>query len=364
MSKKIYESCKSIHKDGVEEFLNILRNSSKNLRKFVLYVVEYMIQNSIGYDDIATIVHNTYFPPVLDFPDYIYGAVVISHLTETQIYNKNIYLVGEIHNRKYNCTYKNSSSESIADFLYKNLLSANKYVDVYVEYPYGILDDDGYEIKDSYLKDFIYKIKGCFSYNNRTCDIPQVRIHAADYRNIQETTKSSSNYLDIFRNFYHGWINRERDFYKKNIVGRNSKEILKKVLQGEVRLKKQLTLADKEYKGISQKIIYYCLASFNFRPLDHNNYKEKITDFMTAIMNIYLLTRIFRRFKYKKSRSSVNQNNIIIYTGSRHTYLYVNFLIAILGFKEKFLMTSERSACFNIKGMKLPFFNDGNRIKI
>ena len=78
-------------------------------------------------------------------------------------------------------------------------------------------------------------------------------------------------------------------------------------------------------------------------------------------MDCYLMSRMFRSFKYKESKPYMYHgpsNNSIIFAGSRHTEEYINQLLD-LGFEFKFFTyTNVTSRIVSIKNLHQPFFTE------
>ena len=112
------------------------------------------------------------------------------------------------------------------------------------------------------------------------------------------------------------------------------------------------------------KPIYQKLKSDKkYIPYNFNvvRYIEDFTLYLRVIsclhMDIYTLTRMFKKFNVTSDNYPPEPLNIIYYAGKQHTN-FMSFMLQELGFKiiEKSIPVTYTSSCTNIQSLKQPLF--------
>lgn len=183
-----------------------------------------------------------------------------------------------------------------------------------------------------------------------------------------EKFKSNLNFLKIILVYIYILINVP-------IPGKNNliDKIIKLILSVEI------------YKEDLQKIKMYNSSAYEFI----NNTKSRITkeiyntniynligflsDINTLRVDIYTLSRIFRRFEFKNRLTdryeeyhTENPSNIIIYAGNEHADNYRNFLDSLPDNFNKIFDDNKQSAngsCLDISRVNIPLFQIDNLLK-
>ncbi len=322
---------------------------------------------------------------------YFSGPNTISlHINHNM--KKYIYIIGESHNTVDRCKEvkqegKGENIISFIDILTNMSVNNNLIVDIYVE-----THIDRKRIKknktEETLKEIYTIFKQCFEHTNNnpyhtidTCRL--IRTHYIDirfvknnpFRNIVSNNHPITIYL---KNVYKlNVVNSKFTFlYFKNIYLPAILLISQDSKQYDILLK-QLT---KSY--FKANLFYYLLYKFiaaksRIRILIKDFFDINITDKIfilksitsilfvieTSIMDFYTMARIFR--KESKDRyldKPITNNNIIIYTGSRHSYFYRVFLermsfTTIFNINSK---TETSDGCINLpENFVYPLFKEG-----
>lgn len=329
-------------------------------------------------------------------------------LTEhfSEKFGKHIYIFGEMHYFTEDC-----KGEPISKFLYETIRDSDKFIDFYLEspnytdYEYKRLFPSDYKENFQTISNIEYKFSNCFRRDKKDCELPNLRAHWTDIRRTEKIAKITQK-LQLYLLFWKGDIRKNRseekdiekvynlfsEFYNQPVV-KKSKDMpmfIDNISKLYSRLiTKQLksiddsaiknTLEDwfnfsctenvfanertiqflNEYQGNLLYAPYYYLSILQktidsvekIRILDLvSGFMNYITGSMACIMDIYLLSRVFRTF-----RDSVSPQNIIIYVGDHHAESYRQ----VLNMLDFTLIASSRTddnKCLDISNFKQPFF--------
>ena len=344
------------------------------------------------------------------------------------VYKKIIYIFGEWHANIMDCkTFKKDAvTIPVEDYLYNLMLSTDVFLDIYIELE---LYKGGEYLREPYVPgrthELFKKFRRCLQYNTRydaSCHL--ARVHYFNIRNnnigIDDIEENKINIL---------WIKKKIDYILLN--GRDNKDIvssfklllkkypkittllkelvqddikkvcefMKKQLEDESYIKKELGKIDKELKRsiltfygdlICKEIIRIIkdikqpvINILNYKNISEDVFIRSINDtrlfFGTTMIffaDVYLLGRMFKIFDmsemekkaYKGATDQPNRaNNIIIYCGDNHAKNYRNFLESI-GFneidhtgdlKEDILkpIPNTPKNCVDMRKIKQPFFS-------
>lgn len=239
---------------------------------------------------------------------YVIGPNLYYHY---KFLGKNIYLFGEYHTFNPICNSK-KGSYNFEEYL-SSLFLTNKDIlyDVFIEerYKKNDIKDIEWETISKIIIQIQEKLTGCFTYS-KNCIFPNVRGHYIDYRikkydeSLSYSKYTLSHIMEIFDNFIKS-VNKE---YK---INKQYQNIPDKYLRDKI-----LLFFDNLFLKYKNLIVEFY----------ENHYEmENIKLYMYAIlMDKYLIGRMFRTFK-----DGPTPMNIIVYTGSAHTEMYVklfNFL--------------------------------------
>ena len=345
---------------------------------------------------------------------YISGLLTFAVYKNEKL-NKIIYLLGEKHNFKNVCDIKetNGIKHYNADEFFFSLLQEsicgknndkyNNKLDVFLEMKYNPLSNyfnekfssiDSMKLNlSSYLRNteaLIYN-KHCYpqylknnDQEHKICMYdPYVRFHHADLRKINDefikyitriyllysqTKGDNDDYTKFIDNYekysddtkYVLNIYTASNFIKKinkqvdNIVNKN----IKLFFEAQI-----IKLNDLIYTSVKSGDLSYkrVLQIFNNDILIKKNdiiiKKINILTIFNTIMDLYLLSRIFRTFDINKELP-YDSTNIIIYSGNHHIETYIDWLKK-LGFKKLYDFNStitEKRACIKVDNFNMEYY--------
>lgn len=300
-------------------------------------------------------------------PVFVYQ---LSHHTYPQIF----YLFGDIHVKTEGCR---RSIYHIGKWIKDTIINSPVFIDVYVEKPYEyknyISEDVGkMEIQDSndFLDILYIFFDECFGKKfAKECETS--RFHYVDVRYIFETESQYKGGKEFLFSLEKGIIIRKDEA--------NRREKIKNLISYFNFLKDENSIVymriEKQFENIENLHIKKTLKKEFRKCLNENKkYLDKISllveyddvkidrnilfgliEFITCLMDYYLMARCFRKFKGDGySRGSYNN---IVYTGGSHTVNCVNILLK-LGFNIDFSnhALGEDFQCLNVSKMKQPMF--------
>ncbi len=348
---------------------------------------------------------------------YLIGPISLYEYRSNK-YNKRVYLFGDYHSKDAMCKKSYPSRNpyntiNIDKFIeYTLLQNPNKIIDVFLEATYtkGTIKEMLLEVyKTSYLADTIDTFKNpegtsrqadskdCLHDKKESeCKYHNGRFHYTDVRNftpdlfiinaILDDSSDNKGKLELLKNLLSLFSDKDDSTFILTDILKNTKimkqlknikdESVKTVLINYVsniiskniitvkEMKRLLSILQKgEEMEIIDKIFYYYLQ----------NKWNKIT---SVLMDVYLLSRMFRSFSQKDSTSihligekDDEINNIIIYAGDCHIRLYCEIFEKLdfdfieesssMKFDEDLNPIKEEHdfQCLNIRKFKQPFFS-------
>jgi hypothetical protein len=306
--------------------------------------------------------------------DYLEGPMFVKEYYSPK-YDKHIYLFADIHIRNSTCeSVKNKIG--IVDFLKKTIvMNHDKVIDFFMELPVSVMDEevcsDSLRSKKgkptrSYLEEIRNEFSSCCG-DKKSCEFDNLRYHIMDNR--QEgligklitkifTTEQSNGlqFLNDIRSDFLEAIGLDpislQDWTDMLIPPKTRKQLVKSNIQKELyeTFENQIELSWQAIKSVQR---YYKKESPTEQVKNISNL------FTVPMMDIYILSRMFRTFQRKKNEYSETPKNILVYAGMYHINLYSRFLTK-LGFKllhkaeQKDIMGIQ---CIHISELKQPFFS-------
>jgi len=310
---------------------------------------------------------------------FVQGPVQLSEYTNS-IYNKHIYIFGEIHNLSVDCADDNNYHViPIQHFILETLTNHPELlIDVFVETPfhsikYPLTPNQRRDRPNSYIQNIVKFFEPCFNINKDDCQYDNVRMHYSDIRKIPYILKYLKMYKDI-STLSQLILVQDLDHEIVNYVSKLLQEFDKifpvdipAILENS-KIQKQLDNIQDEgikeiiYEYFFNKMLGYEQAWYTIRDLLESfvnsqdityihNIKRYITsflDFIVIMMDFYIVCRIFRELH-------PSPQNIIIYVGVWHINIY-HEILSKLNFDRINSVNTENTACLNITEF-VPFFN-------
>jgi hypothetical protein len=415
-----------------------------------------LLTENLGPNEVLKKLIQNHYKDTMPISFELSGPCSLS-LHKSNIYNKTIYIFGELHGNENSCTkkcnddkilYKNQcvsttskkgknllkqghkiyKEYSIENYLGQLFNNTSVFIDFFLEISKTpILSDD----PASYLVKIQNKFIDCWtgsSYNlipepeendnlftakksplgvlnSDVCKL--TRMHYIDVRrdiNLYDTWNSSNDlgilvdilnrlsnslYHDInmiFKENRYSYITKTRflnilrklsgskKVYKEYIFDIFKNKIVKKELKKSIIKKKIDTFFSKKISILSsnyrKQIKNVCIDLIyiieNKLPSSYSNlysdYFDVVNNYLilleALIMDVYTISRIFKRFDIKSGILQPSEvSNIIIYTGEAHSDIYREFLVYI-GFDTiNYIQNeNENERCLNISSFQQPFF--------
>jgi len=333
--------------------------------------------------------------------EFIKGPTSLSkHYNEET--NTTIYLFGEHHIEQDRCNEVSNNFLGIDEFLEQLMTKTNVFLDIYLEVG---TDDLFYNKlpKKSKLYLLHNKLNPCINSKNRhnleKCSLS--RVHYGDIRDVTFMGKIKNSYynnnlrIDDILKYENGYVLDVINSFSKCKSKTDISAFLDKdftfniehhrVLQKEINkspykkeiltffrsivLNENLDRYDKLYDTIvkisSNLVVDLKTLQINKVQVDDTFSKKVLKQILFFLdlyvanlyymMDIYLLSRIFKKFSYDVNKPSL-QHNIIIYSGENHCYNYRKFLESINFKMEKHIDNNKLfKNCVNVKEF-LPLF--------
>ena len=319
-------------------------------------------------------------------------------------YNKHIYIFGDYHDRNIICPI-GSNKENTVYFLdllksftiLKNSDNTPKVIDYFFELsfknkiipyikPFG----------KGYFKDVNKMFDNCLQLKKTLCQYKNVRMHYSDIRHIKEMEPFNDfryYYLNLIR-----YYNTREEIYKENLeqtrikkndIINNLSDLLDKGIDYLIYISKTNKQLDNlEFHDLKPLIKTYfgnkirvLLKNFNIDKVKNifsvgdemikgkfpnkkeidiiKTFSTQILDFTSYLMDMYLFSRMFRKFKKTEKNHSEPPTNIVIYVGDWHAENYRK-LLDLLGFTSKISQSKKEGTdfqCVNISKFVQPFFS-------
>lgn len=362
-------------------YLNNFTNDAKKL------LHDFINKNKhVKFQGLYKILYNYFNPSLYNHVDILSSIMSVLHM-KSEKYDKNIYIFGELHGINSNCFTFTKNIENVGQFIINNIKISDKFIDFFFELPFIKSKElePNLELKSSSsttLNMIENAFPGCFDlYKIDKCDYQNIRFHFANIRYQQSIDiYKNPTFLQVFSNLLiapilHEYNNYEdfRELYKwfgyklqstypteyetyKNIG--NMKDFIKFILTEYKQLlyKQQENIPFPEVKEILLETLFNNIENekisfkdtlqlshiksivdnlpFSYKSI--NNREENI-DMLVNIcnawlnldvhfMDLYLMSRIFRTFKYREYTNSNSCKNIIIFVGNDHARNYKKVL--------------------------------------
>ena len=321
----------------------------------------------------------SYFPrqSQLERIDYIVGPITLSE-HYNPILGKIVYVFGDKHVIEVKCPPKATTLNStrIDLFLEKLLLeNPDKIVDLFLEIEY-------HETKstDNFIQIIQDNFLPCF-YANKNCPFPNLRAHWTDFRHteyvygVKSGELTIGNLCEASTGLLHAYSrnnSREKEHFRQELF--RLMEILPKnawdpakVVENPVIRKQINSIKDPNIQGylLTSFLERSTIAADRLWSLQKSNSKDypaivfESVELCVAIMDLYLMARLFRNFKTVEGKYSKSPENIVIYAGDYHANYYRSALEQ-LGFKTRRSIASKTDGndfqCLNVKEF-YPWFN-------
>jgi len=310
------------------------------------------------------------------------GPVALYELYSDR-YQKRIYLFGEQHVRNAPCP-PDMWSEEIPEFIESVIKNTPRTIDVFLELPFisqrfGTKEQPLLDPKQAEtIHKFLTKFEPCLQVDKSLCKYPNARIHYTDVRKLPDVAAFNDMFFDMANirvQVTDGVLTPQQGLnglkratiWYKSYFPPNVKELMEKT-----KVYKQLdNIADHTTRAAIIKYVEdtiktgttkYVIDLAKLSALPQNPTKDeflKATELLAvdyyqpyvALMDAYILGRIFRTFK-----NASGPDSIITYTGAAHTKNLVTCLQNYLDFKMvRSIGSKNREYCINV-GPFLPFF--------
>ena len=281
-------------------------------------------------------------------------------------YQKDIYLLGEIHISQYGCP-KGSKYVNVENFIENTVLANdNKIIDFFLEVPFvekGQMQDFSRYTQSPMMKLGAFFLS-CFQAGKEECQYKNLRAHYSDIRKL--TTVAELCYFLIFN-----YKNLHKEYDKLNLLiqtvnGQDLMEItkinkqIKNISSDYIRdfLKKEQETVLLDIKNQFDSILAHAAHPTDDVFYQHKSKKEaeNTITILAKIMDLYVLGRIFRDYK-----DAPSAKYIIIHSGTEHTLNYYA-IFQRLDFKCKVIgsESGHKSLCTDITD-SLPWFEKNKR---
>ena len=330
-------------------------------------------------------------------PKRLLGPISITNLYSTK-YNKNIWFFGDVHIKAARCNVSKYEIIKFADLVKKELdRNQNKLIDIFIETKY-ITEEGEFiissEEQSSYLGEIIQQFENCLQLDKTACAHKNARFHYVDIRQKQDKPSMLFDFLsvivlnlsspdnldeayenyreliklfdyslnavyDVINNFnFMNYIKQSKivkqieNIDDKDVVEKLFNHISKLIIEAEVTKDKIKLIFNKIVKDMDTQNTNY----------DYEFYKlnKKIFYINSELVDMYMIARMFRKFKELPGKINIPAHNIIVYAGDAHVQRCVNFLVNNLGFKvlEEEYSNKEMSnfQCVDISKIYFPLF--------
>ncbi len=310
---------------------------------------------------------------------YLYSLRNMDIYTSSK-YGKKFVLFGDIHTKAFTCDRKKSLPTS--DFIINQIKTSTCFLDIFLEIPYLFgRTDSKLELEGTYMAELNESLSKCFEYT-KNCQYYNLRAHYIDLRSpklsedffllqraiinsfnkisspkyITDKLLKSENLQNIFSskdniiNFMYKLMNSKK--IQKQIDNIEDEKVRKLLLKME---KERIENPDIDFNDISwDKIKEWLEEPFVPYTLYHT-----LIRYVSVIVDIYTLARLFRNFREVPGLYSKPCDNVMIYAGAYHTKTYMNFL-ELLEFSHVFSVKAKTKPayCVDITELKGPIFRE------
>jgi len=336
--------------------------------------------------------------------EYISGPTRITYYTSKK-YNKNIYIFGEIHGREDSCDGLDINSTPIDSYLDKLFRNTDVFIDFFLEIDPVDMDVYKYIKGPKYIDNLRHMAYNCIR-QTPDCKYPLIRAHYTDPRLSNDASQVILNFLDrldvnninLSQKYTKLFIGKMgNDQYKRiRFLGENLpkfnramillkditiydyytfikryarppllyKEISKSNMADFFNQKlKEYTDSGEKYFKILQDSIKTFLITLNPTKEQVDKIKYSFQSITLSIMDVYLLSRVFKTFKVPETTyQPAEPHNIIIYAGNAHSDNYRQLLeemgFLVKGFGRPYIKNRKKyNRCLNMTKIDQPFFN-------
>ena len=287
------------------------------------------------------------------------GPIQIKELHNEEL-KSHIYLLGDLHT-KHNC----GGDIQIQDFIEKTVqYNKNKVIDIFLEvgYSFKAVGVPKRFKMESYITNVENKFYNCmydrtrssdikeYNKSNNNCQYPNLRVHYADFRTIMPVN------VDKYKLYYINILRNKLDKEKINLLipliqsseTNNMFNTIYRVYNINNKITKQYD--NIENKDIVRKIFDYYRAYYDkskyqkdrLLKLINNNIDNAKTGYLnfinklfikltSPILDLYILGRLFRKYRNINNEYSDPAKNSFIYLGRKHID-HINKVLIKLGF--------------------------------
>ena len=372
MTSNINNLFDKISNDFNTDFLD---TASPFIRKAFKDTSEEFKDGKNGNITLLNLIYN-YFNGILPIPLYISGPISLTY-QKSKKYDMKVYIFGEEHGIDNNCSQlKKINYMDISKYLQKLFLNSDKFIDFYLEETMFNTYKPGTKQKD-FMSMLRHDFYNCLNPAKRSkCIFKTVRSHFIDSR-ITESGKTQIPTTDIEKVVMYllGETSNKpiNTLYLLNEIASldsfeeiatyiidiaSNTPIIKKELD-RCTLDKELVLSifhDIIIQQYQSDITIDDVKLLSEKTIGNTEKAEILTVIQSPIVDIYTISRMFKRFK-KSENFPDKQRNIVYYAGSSHADMIRNFLYR-LDFEEKFARYSDpnqSTRCLNMIGMSLDF---------
>lgn len=254
-----------------------------------------------------------------------------------------------------NCEYENIRfhNTDIRQTIYTNSPSKNLYLSVLFYYLLGFdYIVTSYVQGQSLYEESNYTIEQYKRYKNillQVLNSKDLKSQQTEFDNLLNDNDKLVEYLlKMFSKFkllkQQETIPEEVKIILLNYIIENTKTVNKSILSSQNILASINKLPNDKYPTI-------------YESKDILDISKKITRLLVPIMDIYLISRMFRKFKHKPYYNSKEPKNIIIYVGDYHANIY-RIILKHLNFIETLRINRNPGEyCIDISEIKLPLFS-------
>jgi hypothetical protein len=305
-----------------------------------------------------------YYKPYDNIITNLSGPFSIS-LYRSEKYKKNVYVFGEFHGYLNSCK---KNFDTISPYFTKLFKSTSTFIDFYLEIDHDNMTKYSGNL---FLNKLRHTVKKCVN-NNTNPDCNLVRAHYTDLRGNYADVSKATNDLSIL------WHMKDRN----DLIDPKYAVIIEKIhkmnwLEFKEYVKFQILSVPKirkEYERTTErKMIYIFMDDFLednkkywkktiFSKAKNTNDKyykmhDSIVRFDMLVMDVYLLSRIFKIFNVSELTFQPSEpHNIIIYCGQWHAETYQKFFLQN-DFKLIESATNLSTRCVNFENISQPLFS-------
>jgi hypothetical protein len=357
---------------------NVLKNAPSEVQNTFKTVAEYVTRSPNGFKNVnKTLIKLIYNYFNKDTKNKIYKIKEISgpyiiYIMRSETFKKTLVLFGEQHRMLNPCKndmYGRPSSMVMLKYIEDVLRETPVFIDLYLEEDWNLKTHwEHSQASESTLHNLRGGFTNCIS-RNKKCKWKDVsRIHYTDVRGIIDDKEPSfSEYFNVVNDLIRSevtplvlkWCKKMKNYTQKQFVSylitqySKGNKFIKKELERSTQTHRITTWLNRRLEQRikntwDENIFKFFLDQYKSKPRVINRLFNFLLYPLTLMMDGYVLSRIFKKFKhgYDGGDTPIEPTNIIIYAGSAHITNYVDFLRNNLGFKT-IHSTQEDTSLFN-----------------